>query len=194
MEVEDFNGLEGLDEYRELLKTPKQLRIERGIDPNLISQKRDLERERGRKRKQQLQQMARQPLRKQAAEELRKMKDQGYSLEQISAKLIVPQCGKGRKAKKKFKDALAQKLKGKKAGQPGPSDPSDPSAPSAPPANDEVSFRIPLAELRFFSKSSEPNPRDLRCKLYYGGVSVRGSNRSLLRQCISELEFRLKMH
>ena len=34
-----------------------------------------------------VQQMARQPLRKQAAEELRKLKNEGYGLEQISAKL-----------------------------------------------------------------------------------------------------------
>ena len=43
----------------------------------------------------------------------------------------------------KFRDALVKKLKGKKDGQP------EPSAPSAPPADEEVSFRIPFAELRF---------------------------------------------
>ena len=42
-EVLGFEGLEGLDEMKELLKTPAQKRAERGIDKFLTSQKQNVE-------------------------------------------------------------------------------------------------------------------------------------------------------
>ena len=87
----------------------------------------------------------------------------------------------------KFRDALVKKLKGKKDGQP------EPSAPSAPPADEEVSFRIPFAELRFFL-ILDPKSRDLRCKLYWGGLRCGRCDRRLIRPCIRELGIRFKMH
>ena len=87
----------------------------------------------------------------------------------------------------KFRDALVKKLKGKKDGQP------EPSAPSAPPADEEVSFRIPFAELRFFL-FSDPKSGDLRCKPYRGGLRCGTCDRRRAGPCIRELGIRFKMH
>ena len=47
-------------------------------------------------------------------QEMREMKKAGHSIEQISAKLIRPQVGKGKCGKKKMRDSLVQKMKQKK--------------------------------------------------------------------------------
>ena len=118
MEVSTFQNFKGLEQYGELMKTPAQQRRERGIDPGLTSQRTDKERQRRLKRKRELKKIAREPLRQEAVKEMRRLRAAGYSIEQVSAHMIVPQLGKGRKTAKKFRDAVAQQLKKKKKAAP----------------------------------------------------------------------------
>ena len=68
------------------------------------------------KRTRQLLKQSRAPLRKEALESIRALKEQGHSLETISAQLIHPSVGKSGAAKKKsLRDAMAQKLQKNKA-------------------------------------------------------------------------------
>ena len=62
MSVGTFQNIEGLDECAELLKTVTELKVERGIDPNLCSQRVDQEKSRRQKRKRELKKLAREPL------------------------------------------------------------------------------------------------------------------------------------
>ena len=58
-------------------------------------------------------------MRKEACQGIRDLKAKGYSNAQISSILIVPEVGKGKKAKKNLRDGLVKKLaalKKKKAG------------------------------------------------------------------------------
>ena len=117
-EVMDFKGLEGLEEYKELMKTPAEMRKERGIDIKLTSQKQD-EQKNARKRKaKELEMEERKPLRAEAMKRIRELKDQGYSQSQISAEVVRPQVGKGRSQKKsmskKLRDDAVKKLKAAK--------------------------------------------------------------------------------
>ncbi len=43
--------------------------------------------------------------------EMRRLKEEGFSVAQISAHMIIPEVGKGKKGKKALRDAIAQKLK-----------------------------------------------------------------------------------
>jgi len=70
--VESFEGVEGLDELGELMKTPQQLRREHGLDVGLTTQRKNKEALRGKARTRQLAKIARAPLR---AEALKKMRD-----------------------------------------------------------------------------------------------------------------------
>ena len=112
MAVSSFKGIQGLEEYADLMKTPREQRIERGIDPCLTSQRRDQERAKRLKRKRELRKLAREPLRKEAAAQMRALREQGFSVAQISAAMICPELGakKGKKAKKGVRDAIAKKL------------------------------------------------------------------------------------
>jgi hypothetical protein len=115
MEVSDFIGLEGLEDYKDWLKTPGQLRKEKGIDPKLTTQKQDKSKQAQKRKARELEKEARKPLRTQAIEDMKKMKDEGYSLAQISASLVIPTVGKGKNAQgKKLRDAMAKKLAQKK--------------------------------------------------------------------------------
>ena len=107
----------------ELLKTPAQQRLERGIDPKLTSQKRNIDRISEKKRKAKVRQDLRKPLRVEACKQMKELRDQGYSIAQISAQMIVPELGKKgsgskeqSKAKKRLRDGLAKSMaKAKKA-------------------------------------------------------------------------------
>ena len=114
-EVLNFEGLEGLDEMRELLKTPAQRRIELGIDQHLTSQKQNLEKVQQKKRTRQLRKQLRQPLRAEVLKKMRSLKDQGYSVDDISAHIIRPSVGKGKKVfnKKTFRDSVVAKMQKK---------------------------------------------------------------------------------
>ena len=61
MEVQNFEGLEGLGECAELMKTPQQRRHELGIDEFLTSQRNDKARQEAKKRSRQLKNLTRQP-------------------------------------------------------------------------------------------------------------------------------------
>ena len=108
-EVLGFEGLEGLDEMKELLKTPAQKRAERGIDKFLTSQKQNVEKIQQRKRARQLRSHLRQPLRQESMSEMRRLKDQGYSVDSISSQVIRPQVGKNKK--NKLKASMSSKMK-----------------------------------------------------------------------------------
>ena len=138
MEVQNFEGLEGLDEYKELLKTPAQRRKELGIDQYLTSQKQNTDKQMRKKRSRQLIKQSRAPLRKEALESIRALKKEGHSLETISAQLIHPKVGKSAAVKKKsLRDAMAQKLQKNKAQAK-----AKPKAKAK--ANDEVPVHLPL--------------------------------------------------
>ena len=47
--ISDFAEFEGLEDYKELMKTPKMKRAEKGIDQGLTSQKADLSKKKSRK-------------------------------------------------------------------------------------------------------------------------------------------------
>ena len=111
MNLENFDGFEGLDNYQELMKTPAQQRRERGIDINLTSQKRDLEGQLRKKRASQLKKIARRPLRQQAMDHMRLLQEKGYSKDQIAAACVTPSVGKNPKSKKKLRDILIRQKK-----------------------------------------------------------------------------------
>ena len=109
-EILSYNGMDGLEEYRELLKTPAQRRQELGIDQFLTSQKKAKTSCASKKRFKQLARLTREPLRKEARDEIRKLKLQGHSLETISNECIRPVVGRGKKFKKNLRDGMAAKL------------------------------------------------------------------------------------
>jgi hypothetical protein len=114
-EIQSFEGIQGIEACAELLKTPAQQRLAKGIDPKLTSQKRDGERLAARKRTRALRADLRKPLRLEACKQMRELREQGYSIAQVSAQLICPELGKGKKAKKKFRDCLTNKFQMAKA-------------------------------------------------------------------------------
>ena len=115
IELTNFENIQGIERCQELLQTPAQQRAALGIDPNLTSQRKNVEQGLMRKRSRQLKNLAREPLRKQAASEMRKLKADGYSIAQISAAVICPSLGKGKKGKKKLRDQIVSKLTKKQA-------------------------------------------------------------------------------
>ena len=116
MEVSTLVNVRGLEECKELLQTPEQMRAARGIDPNLTSQKQDAVKAAKKRKAHELKKLARIPLRKEAKEQLRALKDEGYSLNQISSFCIAPEVGKAKKGNKKtLRDSMVQKLKKQKS-------------------------------------------------------------------------------
>ena len=113
-EVLAFTGLEGIDEFKELLKTPAQRRMELGIDVHLTSQRNKTLEAQKKKRTRALEKQQVKALRGPAAEEIRKLRADGYSVEAITAKCIKPVVGKGKAAKKKLRDSMAAALAKKK--------------------------------------------------------------------------------
>ena len=61
MEVQNFEGLDGLEDCKHLMMTPTQRRHELGIDQYLTSQRNDIARQQHKKRSKQLSNLARQP-------------------------------------------------------------------------------------------------------------------------------------
>ena len=69
--------IEGLNEYRELMKTPKQMRLERGIDYNLTSQRKDASAKAQKRKAKQLERDARRPLRVEAIKQMAELAGKG---------------------------------------------------------------------------------------------------------------------
>jgi hypothetical protein len=111
-EVANFIGFEGLQDYAELLKTPRQRRKDKGIDEYLTSQRNDVTRQQAKKRNRQLNKEVRKPLREEQMVAMRKLVNDGHSLEQVSHICIQPKVGKA--AKKNMREGLFKKLKEKK--------------------------------------------------------------------------------
>ncbi|MCP4242689.1 MAG: hypothetical protein GY772_19205, partial [bacterium] len=107
--VVDF---EGLAEYRELLKSPAQLRKEREIDPMLVSQKPDEEVKRRRAQKVSTWRRLRTSVRTEALQKMRALRTLGYSVNQITSAVIQPAVGKGAKQKRKdrAKDKVVKRI------------------------------------------------------------------------------------
>jgi len=117
MSVSTFRNIKGLEECADLLRTPAQQRLAAGLDPKLTTQKANTEKAASRKRKRDQRTELRKPLRAEAMKQMRDLRQQGHSIAQVSAALICPELGKGKKAKKKFRDGMAAqlaKLKNKK--------------------------------------------------------------------------------
>lgn len=89
-----------MDKCKELLQTPAKQRIALGIEPKLTSQRGDTEKALMRKRSRQFRNLARELLRKEATEQIRKLKGEGCSIARVSAQMICPKLGKGKRAKK----------------------------------------------------------------------------------------------
>ncbi len=103
--VSDFRGLDGLEEYKDFLKTPAQQRIERGIDPKLTTQRRDKQKADQRKRRRAMEKQHMRPVQQGEQDLMRKLNEQGYSVEAIQSQLLPPSVGK----RKSSKSALAKK-------------------------------------------------------------------------------------
>ena len=111
MEISGLEGIEGLDQYKELMKTPAEQRRERGIDPKLTSQKRDGEKTKAKQRRKEKERVSKAEVSKEARAAMRTLKADGYSIAQIATQCIRPQVGKGKKTvKSKHVGAMAKAL------------------------------------------------------------------------------------
>ena len=111
MEISGLDGIEGLEQYKDLMKTPAQQRLERGIDPKLKSQKRDGEKTKAKQARKEKERISKAEVSKEAREAMRALKADGYSIAQIATQCVRPQVGKGKKtAKSKLVGAMAQAL------------------------------------------------------------------------------------
>ena len=106
--LEDFVGFDGLESYAEFMKTPKQQRRERGIDVNLTTQKPDKSKMRKRKAARSMRNRMRAPLRAQALQEMKKMRDDGFSIAQVASVHAVSNIGKKKVCKTKLKESRDQ--------------------------------------------------------------------------------------
>ena len=106
--LSDFVGFDGLETYAEVMKTPKQQRRERGIDVNLTSQKPDKSRMRKRKAARGMRNKLRAPLRAQALQEMKKMREEGFSVAQVASVHAVSNLGKKKVCKTKLKQSRDQ--------------------------------------------------------------------------------------
>jgi len=111
VEAVDFDGLE---EMRQLLKSPAELRRERGIDERLTSQLPNRKAAEAKtKKKHQLRTQMRAEMREVTQGAVQKLTAEGYTVDQISNYLIRPQVGKKRKSRsmrKTLRDRLSQKV------------------------------------------------------------------------------------
>ena len=106
-EVNEVEGLEGLGEARELLKTPQEMRRERGLDRFLTSQKPDKSKCQKRKMKMGEKFKARVEARKRMLKGMRALQLEGYSTAQAASMSIVSKVGSKKvKRAKVLKHAL----------------------------------------------------------------------------------------
>ena len=115
MDVLAFQGIGGLEEYAEKMKTPAQQRAERGIDPKLTTQKRDAEKKKARAKKKELEKISQAAVRKETQAAMRALY-QSHSIAQISTIHVRAEVGMHKKgAKRKLKESMAQHVKAQQA-------------------------------------------------------------------------------
>jgi len=113
-ELDSFQGVEGLKEYKDLMMTPKQQRIAKGIDPQLTSQRTDKKRTAKRMLKYKKSALLNIPRRKKVIAEMKQLREDGYSVEQISAHVLPVSVGRNKKSAKKIRASLSERLKTQK--------------------------------------------------------------------------------
>ena len=114
--ISDFQGIEGLEAFEELMKTPAQQRLARGIDPNLKTQKKDFQKSKEKQRRREKERVSNAEVKTEARQVMRDLKAQRFSLAQISSKCVKAEVGKGKKtAKSKMVGAMAKALAKAKA-------------------------------------------------------------------------------
>ena len=111
-EVSGLLDFEGLEEAKELLISPKQRRIEAGLDPMLTSQGLSVEQRRQRNKRRCERMEVRRKGVKASVEKMRQMSEQGYDARQIGLSLIKPLMGK-KVTTKRRKQSAAEKAKQK---------------------------------------------------------------------------------
>ena len=126
LELEASDGIEGLGEYEEPMKTSLPQWFERGIDPKLSSQRQDVAKQARERKAKALERERRRLFRKEAVEKMRRMSgdglfhcsdfhsvDQGgYSAAQICIRLT--RTSDGRERQKELRDAMAKETQQKK--------------------------------------------------------------------------------
>jgi hypothetical protein len=114
-EVNKFTDLEGLEEYKDLMRTPQEIRKSLGIDEFLTSQRTKRNFSADKKKSREKYREALRPLRQKALHEMRDLIEKGNSRRSI-AQSIIPTAGK--KSKRFIKDRLRMHFaKAKKAKQ-----------------------------------------------------------------------------
>ena len=111
-EVQGMPTFEGLEEAKKLLASPKQRRIDAGIDPHLTRQGLSNEQRRQRNKRRWERIEERKKGVKGAVEKMRQMSAEGYEPRQIAMSMIKPQMGKKVTTKRK-KLSAAEKAKQK---------------------------------------------------------------------------------
>ena len=111
-ELQNLDDFEGLQEAKELLISPKQRRIQAGIDPMLTSQGLNAEQRRQRNKRRCERMEERRKGVKATVEKMRQMSAEGYEPRQIAMSMIKPQMGKKVTTKRK-KLSAAEKAKQK---------------------------------------------------------------------------------
>ena len=111
MVINSSEGLEGLSEAKELLKTPQQRRADLGLDKYLTSQKPNKNRAQRRIDRRQLKAEAKVQGKKDALQNIRKLTDQGYSVGQAYHQSVIPTVGTKKVKKAKLLKSEAKRLK-----------------------------------------------------------------------------------
>ena len=111
LEVSSFQGIEGLQTYADLMLTPKQQKIAKGIDPQLTTQRMNNKRIARSILRYEKTKLLNAPRRKEVIAEMAQMRRDGYSLEQISSKVLPVSVGKNKKTANKIRAGLGQSLK-----------------------------------------------------------------------------------
>ena len=102
MEINDIEGIEGLEEAKQLLRTPAQRRQELGLDKYLTSQKPDAARQKKRQQGRKDRAAVRAESRKGALTAVRELRSQGYSAAQACQMTVVPKVGSKKVKKSKL--------------------------------------------------------------------------------------------
>ena len=111
MVINSSEGLEGLSEAKELLKTPQQRRAELGIDKFLTSQKPNKNRAQRRVDRRKLRAEAKVQGKKDALANIRKLTDEGYSRGQAYHQSVIPSVGTKKVKKAKMLKSEAKRLR-----------------------------------------------------------------------------------
>ena len=111
MVIASSEGLEGLSDAKELLKTPAQRRAELGLDKYLTSQKPSKARVQRRTDRRKLRAQAKVQGKQAALENIRKLTGDGYSIGQAYKQTVIPSVGNKKVKKAKLLKSEAKRLK-----------------------------------------------------------------------------------